>query len=202
MREPSRPETLFIDRIASPIGTMVVVHDPKGRLRALDFEDHEASLRRLLRLHYGTEGHDYILTDRAAPEAIRGPLRRYFAGDLGALDGIQVATAGTAFQRDVWDALRRIPSGTTTSYGALAERLGRPNSARAVGLANGSNPISIVVPCHRVIGADASLTGYGGGIERKRWLLAHEGVTLERRPGAQGDTRNASYRNAPSVRPR
>jgi methylated-DNA-[protein]-cysteine S-methyltransferase len=87
-------------------------------------------------------------------------------------------TAGTSFQREVWAALRKIRPGTTLSYGALAQQLGRPTSVRAVGLANGANPVAIVVPCHRVIGADASLTGYGGGIERKKWLLTHEGATF------------------------
>ena len=86
-----------------------------------------------------------------------------------------VRTGGTAFQREVWGALREIACGTTVSYAKLAERIGRPNAVRAVGLANGSNPVGVVVPCHRVIGSDGSLTGYGGGIERKRWLLEHEG---------------------------
>ena len=86
--------------------------------------------------------------------------------------------AAPPFQREVWAALRAIPVGATTSYGRLAAAIGRPKAVRAVGLANGSNPIGIVVPCHRVIGADASLTGYGGGLERKRWLLEHEGVHL------------------------
>jgi methylated-DNA-[protein]-cysteine S-methyltransferase len=87
---------------------------------------------------------------------------------------LPVQTAGTLFQREVWRALREIPCGSTVSYGKLAQQIGRPAAIRAVGLANGSNPIGVVVPCHRVIGADGSLTGYGGGIERKRWLLAHE----------------------------
>ena len=88
-------------------------------------------------------------------------------------------TAGTAFQREVWAALRTIPTGETTTYGRLASQLGRPKAMRAVGMANGANPISIIVPCHRVIGANASLTGYGGGLERKRWLLRHEGALLQ-----------------------
>jgi methylated-DNA-[protein]-cysteine S-methyltransferase len=100
----------------------------------------------------------------------------YFAGDLSAIERLAVVTGGTDFQREVWAALRRIPAGRTLSYGALATQLGRPKAVRAVGLANGANPIGIVVPCHRVIGADGSLTGYGGGLERKRWLLAHEGA--------------------------
>jgi methylated-DNA-[protein]-cysteine S-methyltransferase len=100
--------------------------------------------------------------------------QRYFAGELAALNELPVRTAGTPFQREVWRALREIPHGTTVSYGKLAEQIGRPKAVRAVGLANGSNPIGVVVPCHRVIGSNGSLTGYGGGIERKRWLLEHE----------------------------
>ena len=106
----------------------------------------------------------------------RAALKGYFAGDLDGLKTIKWRVAGTPFQRKVWTALRTIPAGTTTSYGALAAQLDMPKAVRAVGLANGSNPISIVVPCHRVIGANGSLTGYGGGLERKRWLLQHEGV--------------------------
>lgn len=101
-------------------------------------------------------------------------LAAYFEGDLTALDGIERAAGGTPFQRAVWSALREIPAGETLSYGALAARVQSPRAVRAVGLANGANPIGIVVPCHRVIGADGAFTGYGGGLERKRWLLAHE----------------------------
>jgi methylated-DNA-[protein]-cysteine S-methyltransferase len=100
-------------------------------------------------------------------------LRAYFAGTLRAFD-LPLAPAGTDFQKNVWSALAAIPFGETRSYGAIAREIGRPGAARAVGLANGSNPISIIVPCHRVIGADGTLTGYGGGLDRKRWLLAHE----------------------------
>ena len=105
-------------------------------------------------------------------------MEAYFAGNLAAIDEIRVETGGTPFQREVWAALRTIPAGTTLSYSALAVQIGRPKAVRAVGLANGANPISIVVPCHRVIGANNSLTGYGGGMQRKRWLLAHEGFLL------------------------
>jgi methylated-DNA-[protein]-cysteine S-methyltransferase len=97
-------------------------------------------------------------------------------GKLDAIDTIPVDTGGTDFQRTVWQALRGIPAGTTLSYGALAAKIGCPRSVRAVGHANGANPISVVIPCHRLIGADGTLTGYGGGLGRKRWLLAHEGV--------------------------
>jgi methylated-DNA-[protein]-cysteine S-methyltransferase len=103
-------------------------------------------------------------------------LQAYFAGELARLNDITCATAGTPFQRMVWGALRTIPPGRTLSYGALAARLDRPSAARAVGLANGANPISVVIPCHRLVGANGALTGYGGGLGRKRWLLAHEGA--------------------------
>ncbi|MBL6750347.1 MAG: methylated-DNA--[protein]-cysteine S-methyltransferase [Nevskia sp.] len=113
--------------------------------------------------------------DDAGLAPARAELRAYFAGELREF-AVPYALAGTPFQRRVWSELARIPYGTTISYGELARRLGDPKASRAVGLANGRNPVSIVVPCHRVIGADGSLTGYGGGIERKQWLLRHEGV--------------------------
>jgi methylated-DNA-[protein]-cysteine S-methyltransferase len=112
--------------------------------------------------------------------AVREQLGAYFAGELEVFD-LRLAPAGTAFQLRVWQELQRIPLGETISYGELAERIGNPRTMRAVGLANGRNPISIVVPCHRVIGADGSLVGYGGGLERKRWLLEHEAVVSGRR---------------------
>ncbi len=157
---------------------MLLIHDPEGRVHALDFHDFEPRMRRLLRVRHGAGGNDVALQDRTAPAAIRRALRDYFAGDLTATDTIPVAMHGTPFQRDVWAGLRTIRAGTTLSYGALARQLGRPKAVRAVGLANGANPVAIVVPCHRVIGADGSLTGYGGGLDRKRWLLAHEGIVL------------------------
>ena len=172
------PQALYIGRIESPIGTILLIHDREGQVRALDFHDFEMRMRRLLRLHYGKEGDDFTMESRTAPAAAVRALSSYFAGDLTALDGIPVATAGTSFQREVWAALREIRPGTAMSYGALARKLGRPRSVRAVGLANGANPVAIVVPCHRVIGADGTLTGYGGGIARKRWLLTHEGAAF------------------------
>lgn len=167
-------QQFFLDRFAAPPGDLLLVFDAEGRLRALDFVTHEERMQRLLRLHYGA----VTLVERTAPEGIREPLERYFGGELDALDAVPTATGGTAFQRDVWTALRRIPAGTTQSYGQLAAAIGRPAAVRAVGLANGANPLGIVVPCHRVIGQNARLTGYGGGLERKRWLLAHEGATF------------------------
>jgi methylated-DNA-[protein]-cysteine S-methyltransferase len=168
------PETFGLDRLQTPIGVALLVTDADGALRALDWEDYEPRLRQLLRLQYGTP----VLRDAEAPDDIRLALSRYFKGELGSLAAIKWQVAGTEFQRKVWTALRTIPAGTTLSYGALAAQLGMPKAVRAVGHANGSNPISVVVPCHRMIGADGSLTGYGGGLERKRWLLEHEGVAL------------------------
>jgi len=106
----------------------------------------------------------------------RAALEAYFDGEHAPFDALAIASAGTPFQSDVWRALRCIPFGGTLSYGELARRVGRSGAARAVGLANGRNPLAIVVPCHRVIGATGALRGYAGGIERKRWLLRHEGA--------------------------
>lgn len=172
----STVHAFVLDRLATPIGTMLVATDPSGSLRALDWEEHVERMLRLLRLHYGRAG--FALSEGRAPARIREPLERYFAGELDAVASIHVATGGTAFQREVWAALRNIPAGETVSYGALASAIGRSAAVRAVGHANGSNPIGVVVPCHRVIGKDASLTGYAGGIERKRWLLGHERASV------------------------
>jgi O-6-methylguanine DNA methyltransferase len=161
---------LSLDRYSSPIGTILLVTDADDVLRALDFEEYETRMRRLLAQHYGA----VALSEGKAPAALRAALDAYFAGALAAFDGLAVATGGTAFQREVWAGLRKIAPGTTLSYGALAQKLGRPGASRAVGLANGANPIGIVVPCHRVIGAGGTLTGYAGGLARKRWLLDHE----------------------------
>lgn len=161
---------LQLDRFASPIGIILLVGDEEGALRALDFEDYEQRMQTLLRRHYGA----IELRDGAAPNEARRALDAYFGGDIEALGTVRVATGGSPFQREVWAALRTIPAGATTSYGELATKLGRSGSSRAVGLANGSNPVAIVVPCHRVIGANGALTGYGGGLSRKRWLLDHE----------------------------
>jgi methylated-DNA-[protein]-cysteine S-methyltransferase len=180
MATPVTPHTLYADRLESAIGTLLLIHDRAGHIRALDFHDFESRVRRLLRLHYGTEGSDFVIEDRAAPTAIRRAISDYFLGDLCTINSIPVTTGGTFFQREVWAALRTIQAGTTLSYAALARQLSRPKSVRAVGLANAANPVNIVVPCHRVIGTDGSLTGYGGGISRKRSLLVHEGVALEK----------------------
>jgi methylated-DNA-[protein]-cysteine S-methyltransferase len=172
------PERLRFDRLATPIGESLIVTDDAGYLRAFDWADRESAMARLLRLHYGS----VVPKAGAAPEKVKRLLRSYFEGELGCLAAIEWRTAGTPFQRTVWFALTTITPGETFSYGALAAKLGCPKSVRAVGLANGANPISVVVPCHRVIGADGLLTGYGGGIERKRWLLNHEGAAFRDMP--------------------
>lgn len=171
---------LFIRRINTPIGEMLIVADQDENLRASDWTDHEDRMRRLLRLHYGESG--FRLEPARNPNPITEAIDRYFAGELDAIDALPVRTAGTHFQREVWRALRAIPCGTTVSYAELAHQLGRPRAVRAVGHANGSNPVGVVVPCHRVIASDRSLSGYGGGIERKRWLLTHERAINEPRP--------------------
>ena len=157
---------------------LLVVTDEDGLLRAMQFGDLESRMSRQLRDHYGA----ITLQDGAAPASLTRKLDAYFNGEILAIDDIQTATAGTAFQRAVWEGLRTIPAGETISYGQFAAQIGRPGSARAVGAAVGANPIPIVVPCHRVIGADGSLTGFGCGLPRKRWLLDHEsryaGTTL------------------------
>ncbi|MDE3180025.1 MAG: methylated-DNA--[protein]-cysteine S-methyltransferase [Acidobacteriota bacterium] len=163
---------LLTDRIGTPIGEMVIVADTRGNLRAAFWTDYEADLRHVLQLHYGKKG--YAIETSSNPNGLSNAISRYFAGELEAINDMPVETGGTPFQREVWRALREIPCGSTMSYAELANRIGRPKAVRAVGMANGSNPVGVVVPCHRVIGSDGSLTGYGGGIERKKWLLEHE----------------------------
>ena len=160
------------ERFNTPTGWMLLVTDPEQRLRSLEWEDKGDRMHRLLRVYYGKEG--YQLEDSPTQSRVRLALEAYFEGELDAVAELRTETRGTALQRAVWSALRNIPAGTTVSYGQLAREIGNPTAVRAVGAANGANPIPVVVPCHRVIGADGSLTGFGGGLERKRWLLAHE----------------------------
>ena len=167
------PASLAVDRFATPIGEMYAVADDRGRLRAFAWAEHEGRGIEQLHQQYGSR---VTVASARLPIAIRKAIDDYFAGDLRAIERIDCATNGTPFQQQVWNALRTIPVGTTLSYGALAARIGNAPAVRAVGLANGANPIAVVVPCHRVIGTDGSLTGYGGGLDRKRWLLAHEGT--------------------------
>ncbi len=169
-----KPLELTLDRIATPVGEVLLVTDAEGAVRALDFVDYEERMMRLLRRH----SPGAALKSGRAPEPVRTAVEAYFGGEVCALDGVRTATGGTDFQRTVWAALRAIPAGETRSYGQLAAAIGRPRAVRAAGLANGQNPIAVIVPCHRVIGANGTLTGYAGGLERKRWLLAHEGAAI------------------------
>jgi methylated-DNA-[protein]-cysteine S-methyltransferase len=170
------PENLLYDRLESPVGTVLILADDQGRLRAVDFGDYEDRLERLLELRIGRR----LDSVGAAvdPFGLTSALAAYFEGDIAAIDALPVEAPGTEFQRKVWAGLRQIPAGTTQSYGQLAQRIGHPSAVRAVGAANGANAVGIVVPCHRVIGANGTLTGYAGGIERKRWLLAHEAAHI------------------------
>ncbi|HXU16893.1 MAG TPA: methylated-DNA--[protein]-cysteine S-methyltransferase [Terriglobales bacterium] len=162
----------FVNRMGTPIGKMLIVTDSDRNLRAVDWTDYDARMRRLLSRQYAPVG--FRLEPTHDLNCATDAIARYFAGELDAIDALSVKTGGTHFQREVWRALRAIPCGTTVSYAQLAGRIERPTAVRAVGLANGSNPVGLVIPCHRVIGSDGSLTGYGAGIERKRWLLEHE----------------------------
>ncbi len=167
MTDPVRH--LWRETLATPLGEMVVVTSDRA-VHLVDFADCEDRRRTLADRHLGKTG----ITDRAPVSPASRALHAYFSGDVTAIDRLDVATSGTSFQEEVWAALRRIPAGHTCGYGVMAERLGRPNAARAVGRANGLNPVSIIIPCHRLVGASGSLTGYAGGIERKKWLVRHE----------------------------
>jgi methylated-DNA-[protein]-cysteine S-methyltransferase len=161
---------LVLATLDSPIGTVLIVADGQ-RLCALDFADCEERMMMLLQRHYGSA---IQFVQRADPMGFCSRVRAYFAGDLQSLDAIAVCTGGTHFQQLVWTALRTIRPGTTSTYKDLAIKLGKPTAYRAVGATNALNPVGIVLPCHRVIGSDTSLTGYAGGLARKEWLLRHE----------------------------
>ena len=150
----------------------MLVTDQEGRIRIFEWIDHKDRMDRLLARQY--KNHQLDVVNGAAPSHVRNALDAYFNGQITAVDDLVTATGGTDFQKMVWCALRTIPAGITCSYGDLATKIGKPKAVRAVGLANGANPIAIIVPCHRVIGANGTLTGYGGGLSRKQWLLKHE----------------------------
>ena len=162
---------LFIDSLPSPIGEVRLISDGT-HLRDVDFDDYDERMQALLLKHYGP----VKLVSKKNPGDASSRLSAYFDGELDAISALKVMSNGSDFQQQVWQMLCAIPVGETWSYGQLAKAIGNPKASRAVGLANGSNPIAIVVPCHRVIGANGTLTGYGGGLSRKRWLLAHEGA--------------------------
>jgi methylated-DNA-[protein]-cysteine S-methyltransferase len=165
---------LLTDKIDSEIGIILLVSDSET-LCALDFADYEHRTLQLLQKRYG----QFLLKEIKNPQGFSQRLQSYLEGDYSSVNEIPVSTGGTFFEQQVWSALRTIPVGAVVSYGQLAQQLGKPTASRAVGMANSRNPVAIVLPCHRVIGANASLTGYAGGLERKRWLLHHEGVDLK-----------------------
>ncbi len=162
--------SLCQDRFSTPIGDMVLIVED-GALRLLEFDDSDR-LDHYVKRQFG----DTEIPRVANPAGVTEVLRAYMAGDVNAIDGLAAKPRGTAFQERVWAELRAIPAGETITYRELAKRAGRPKAVRAAGAANGQNPVSVVVPCHRVIGADGTLTGYGGGLDRKKWLLEHEGA--------------------------
>ena len=165
-------ETIAIATMDSPIGGLTVA----------------ARGTKVCMVHFGAAGQsvqaalarwypEAAVAQAVDPGGAISVLTRYFNGDLGSLEEIEVELHGTPFQQRVWNTLRTVSAGTTTSYADLAGRVGSPAAIRAVGAANGANPVAVVLPCHRIIGSNGSLTGYGGGLERKRWLLEHEGVS-------------------------
>lgn len=160
------------DYIATPTGQMLIITDDNDALRCLEWTDLTDRMERLFSRQY--KGQKISLSTGKAPAHIRDALQAYFDGSLHALDRLTTKAGGTDFQRRVWTALRSIPVGQTRSYLDIAIAIDQPKAVRAIGLANGANPIGIVVPCHRVIGANGNLTGYGGGLDRKLWLLRHE----------------------------
>lgn len=168
---------ILADRIDTPLGPMALLARD-GALLLLEFDDDNERVAREMRRRFA--GEEAQRTDD--PFGLSSRLRAYFAGDLTAIENIATEGGGTDFEEQVWAELKRIPCGKTCSYGDIARKLGDIALSRAVGIANARNPVAVVVPCHRVIGSDGSLTGYGGGLPRKKWLLEHEGV----RP-AQGD---------------
>lgn len=165
---------ILVQTIDSPIGPLTAA-ERAGRVCLLHFGEDGPEVDRMFDAWYPGEARA-----RQPLRMMTDVLRRYFEGELTALDDVPVELNGTPFQKQVWLALRRIPCGATISYAELARRIGKAAAVRAVGSANGANPVAVIVPCHRVIGSDGSLTGYGGGLERKQWLLAHEGIVARK----------------------
>ena len=164
-------DTVALATTDSPIGELTVA--ARGSKVCLV---HFGPVNRYVRSALATWYPDAPIEPGDDPGGVVSVLTRYFGGDLASLDEVEVELHGTAFQLRVWNALRTVTAGTTASYSELAGRVGAPAAVRAVGAANGANPVAVVLPCHRIIGSNGSLTGYGGGLERKRWLLDHEGV--------------------------
>ncbi len=180
MADPG-PLVFYTDKLPSPIGDMAISVDGAGALRSLDWvETGRADFYSLDRYYPNADRQD-----RPAPPWLASALTTYFEGRLEVIDDLPIALPGTPFQRAVWAALCEIAVGTTCSYGDIAGQLKKPGAMRAVGMANNANPIAIVVPCHRVIGANGKMVGYGSGVKRKEWLLRHEGALRSQSGGAQ-----------------
>ncbi|HYC56398.1 MAG TPA: methylated-DNA--[protein]-cysteine S-methyltransferase [Candidatus Binatia bacterium] len=171
-RPRTSPPSVRFDSIDSPVGRVTFALSDKG-VCGLAMGEHWPRIRARLEERFPAAR----IVQARLPEQ-RTSLQAYFAGRIDALEDLDVDLEGTPFQGAVWRALRSVKPGRTASYGDIARRIGKPAAVRAVGLANGSNPVSLIVPCHRIIGSDGSLTGYGGGLDRKRWLLTHEGALL------------------------
>ncbi len=169
---------LFEERLATPLGELIILTDPLAHARAVDWADYEARMHELLRRQYPK--HSVSIHPAITQSNAFQALANYFTGDLHAIQTVPYQIGGTVFQQHVWSTLHTIPCGNTWSYAQLAQRIHRPKAVRAVGTANGANPISIIIPCHRVIGHNQGLTGYAGGLERKRWLLQHEGALVKK----------------------
>jgi len=161
------------DKYSSPIGEILILANG-GKLCYLDFADNDSRLQKLLKTRFG----EYSIIPEHNVLNMQSRLDQYFAGKWEAFDGLELRTDGTEFQRTVWCGLKQIPVGKAISYHQLAKSIKIPKAIRAAASANAKNPISIIIPCHRVIGSDGSLRGYAGGVDRKSWLLRHEGVDL------------------------
>ena len=167
---------LHTDQIPTPIGEVFIALEGQ-KLVFLDFADNLERIEKLLKRRYGS----YALEPTHNPHGVSKRVSSYFGGDLTALEGTEVSTGGTEFQKRVWNGLLEIPMGQTWSYGQLAAHLENPGAVRAVGQTNGLNPVALVLPCHRVVGANGTVTGYAGGLERKKWLLEHERMSFSAR---------------------
>lgn len=167
---------IAVGALECPLGQLTIAAAPDG-LVAIGFDGSRERVEARLRRRFAREALE--LAEEADPAGAASALARYFAGEPHAIDSLPCDPGGTPFQREVWHALRTIGPGHTASYGDVARAIGRPDAVRAVGLASGANPIPIVIPCHRVVGADGTLVGYGGGLATKEWLLAHEGARLQ-----------------------
>lgn len=170
---------LFKNKFSTPIGELIIITDKEEKLYAVDWEDYDERVLTLLKRYHNQEA-PYQFYEKSLPKIYQDAFSRYFEKDFSLIHKLPVFIKGTDFQRKAWNTLLTIPVGTTLSYQEQAYKMGNIKAVRAVGMANGSNPIGIVIPCHRVIGSNKSLTGYAGGLHRKLWLLQHEGVSLKK----------------------